>query len=620
MAAFPRLTSNPVLELAPDGAVLHANDAAVRMAESLGCASAAGLLPGDVAEIAAGLRAGLSGGDMAVEREVGGRTLRLLFFPIEETGTLHCYVGDVTGRRHAEEAMRESEEQFRTLVGNIPGAVFRCLCDEDYTMVYLSPAFERVTGYEPVEFLGNAIRSYASIIHPDDLAVVADAVRQGAESGPAYAVEYRIVDAGGGVRWVLEHGCVTHGPDGSPVSIDGAIFDVTDAKRAEQGLRRTTALVLTLLESLHSGILVQESDGRVALANQVLCRDFALGPDRDVLIGLDGAGVTALIAALVADGERFAGRVGEILDEHEAIEAEELELVDGRVFERDYVPVVVGDDERDGHLWQYRDVTTRKQVERGLEAQNEALKELDRMKDEFVATVTHELRTPLTSIVGYLHLLRSEPERLDDEQRRYLDIVERNAERLLRLVGDLLFLARMDAGRLTLELGDTDVAQVAADSVQASRPTDGKRVAIALDAGPVPTIRGDQARLGQLLDNLVSNAVKFTLEGGHVRVALRAAADRVVVTVSDSGIGIPEDEHARLFERFYRASTATSRRIQGTGLGLTITRAIVEGHGGLIRFTSREGAGTTFTVELPIAGPEAPLTAPLQPAGHAKAA
>ena len=166
---------------------------------------------------------------------------------------------------------------------------------------------------------------------------------------------------------------------------------------------------------------------------------------------------------------------------------------------------------------------------RTLSDQNRRLLELDRLKDEFLSLVSHELRTPLTSIRGYLDLvLDEEAGELNPEQRRFLKAVERNSGRLLRLVGDLLFVAQADAGRLTLERAKVDVAALAADCVEAARPVaDQRSIELHLDAVPVPALVGDRGRLAQVLDNLVSNALKFTPEGGSVEVRTSTTDDNV---------------------------------------------------------------------------------------------
>ncbi len=255
-----------------------------------------------------------------------------------------------------------------------------------------------------------------------------------------------------------------------------------------------------------------------------------------------------------------------------------------------------------------RDITAQIRAEQGLArqagelgAQNERLRELDRLKDEFVALVSHELRTPLTSIIGYIQLLRDErASGLDTDH--FVEVIERNAERLLRLVGDLLFLSQMQSGRLALELGDTDLAGLAAEAVEEARPEAvRKHVDLTLSATPVPRITVDPTRIAQLLGNLVSNAVKFTPEGGKVEVTLAADGGEAVLSVADTGIGIQAADRERIFERFFRTEAATQRVIPGTGLGLTISRAIVDAHQGTITVRSDGEHGSTFTVRLPLA-------------------
>jgi signal transduction histidine kinase len=229
-----------------------------------------------------------------------------------------------------------------------------------------------------------------------------------------------------------------------------------------------------------------------------------------------------------------------------------------------------------------------------------ALRESERVKDEFVATVSHELRTPLTSIVGYAEVLL-DSDALPDQERAFLEVIDRNAHRLQRLVGDLLFFARVESGQLELDLELIDLRKLCERALEAARPaSEAKGLRLELEAPAPVEVEGDCARLEQLVDNLLSNAVKFTPEGGRVCVQLAQADAEAALTVEDSGIGIPAGEIDQLFQRFFRASSATAREIPGTGLGLAIAKAIVEAHGGTISATSSP-AGTTFRVRVPAA-------------------
>jgi len=247
------------------------------------------------------------------------------------------------------------------------------------------------------------------------------------------------------------------------------------------------------------------------------------------------------------------------------------------------------------------DVTARREAELELEQQNEQLRELDRLKDEFVALVSHELRTPLTSIRGYLELM-SEDANLTGEQTHFLETIDRNAQRLQRVVGDLLFCAQVEAGKLSLEQGLVDLNQVVAEAIDTGRPAAAqKQIELVAAVQDAPEIPGDRARLAQVLDNFVSNAIKFTPSNGKVIVSTKLvpAARAIELAISDTGMGIPAADLPRLFQRFFRTERATAAAIPGTGLGLAIARAIVDGHGGRIDVESVEGAGTTFRVRLP---------------------
>ena len=242
----------------------------------------------------------------------------------------------------------------------------------------------------------------------------------------------------------------------------------------------------------------------------------------------------------------------------------------------------------------------------------------EKLKDQFVSLISHELRTPLSSILGYLELvLDDDDQTLSADQRKYLTTVERNAHRLLRLVGDLLFTAQVEAGRFTLQPEDVDLAAVvraAEETIRVTADAAGVEVHVQAPAEGL-VVPGDAVRLGQACDNLVSNAVKFTPSGGRVTLALRRAwqtPDGEVtdgerpgalpvaqLSVRDTGVGIPRGEQGKLFTRFFRASTAQRNAVPGVGLGLAITKAITTAHGGALDVVSVEGEGTTFTLTLP---------------------
>jgi signal transduction histidine kinase len=228
-------------------------------------------------------------------------------------------------------------------------------------------------------------------------------------------------------------------------------------------------------------------------------------------------------------------------------------------------------------------------------------RESERLKDEVLSLVSHELRTPLTSVVGYLELVLDGAEELPPKTQGFLEIVERNAQRLLRLVGDLLFVAQAEAGRMQLAHTEVDLGAIASDAVEAVRPEATRAgTAVELIAEPVRTFTGDRDRCAQVLDNLIANALKFGGEHGRIRVMVGERGEEAILEVSDEGPGIPQAEQERIFERFARAANATEGAVPGAGLGLTVVRTIVDAHGGSVAVRSAPGEGTTMRVALPL--------------------
>lgn len=236
------------------------------------------------------------------------------------------------------------------------------------------------------------------------------------------------------------------------------------------------------------------------------------------------------------------------------------------------------------------------------------LESLDQARADFISSVSHELRTPLTSVTGYAEmLLDGDAGALSAEQEKMVKTIDRNARRLLDLVEDILTVARMDVGVHKLSTAPVDVRSLIDSAVEAVRPSLvsqslGLRVESAADVG---TVVGDRSQLERVLLNLLSNAVKFTPKEGRITVTAELKGDLVELRVADTGMGIPIAEQSRMFQRFFRSSTSRDEVIPGTGLGLSIVKSIVESHGGTIDFESTPGRGTTFRIELPVAGPPA---------------
>ncbi len=249
-------------------------------------------------------------------------------------------------------------------------------------------------------------------------------------------------------------------------------------------------------------------------------------------------------------------------------------------------------------IWQFELQRKAGRIDRDNAARSE---ELSSLREEFVAAVSHELRTPLTSIIGYLDLVvDGETENLTAEQQSYLGVVQRNADRLHKLVGDLLLVAEAEGGALALDINDVDLDALATRCVESARPAaDAEQIGLTVEFGATRLIRGDAVRLEQMMDNLVSNALKFTPAGGRVAVRTATEDGHALFEVSDDGPGISAADQAQLFDRFFRTRDAIDQAIRGTGLGLAITKAIVDAHHGSITVESAVGRYSIFRVRLP---------------------
>jgi signal transduction histidine kinase len=247
------------------------------------------------------------------------------------------------------------------------------------------------------------------------------------------------------------------------------------------------------------------------------------------------------------------------------------------------------------------DVTDSARVERVLKERNEALEAADRLKSDFIQHVSYELRSPLQTIIGFSELLSDAAgSGLNPRQREYMDHIDSSSRSLLALINDILDLATVDAGIMSLDIGETDIAAVVASAVEGLRDRlSEQRIELTIDIPKdIGTFHVDEQRMRQILFNLVSNAVRFSNAGGHIRIAATQQENWIVFTIADDGVGIPDDVMPAIFRPF--ETRATQGRRGGAGLGLSIVKSLVELHGGGVDIRSEEGKGTTVTVRIPV--------------------
>ncbi len=502
------------------------------------------------------------------------------------------------------------EHRYRTLVEELPAALYISSLDKTSNALYVSPAIVELLGYELEEWARKP-ELFDEILHPLDRDDVLEAIDAAKHAGTPYEAEYRLFRNDGSIVWVRDRAVTVRDARGRPLHWQGFLVDVTARKHAEVRYR-TLAEQLPLITYVDTPYANDEASSYVSpQVEDILGYSLAEWQD-DAHFFVDH--LHPEDRDRVHEAQSAARESGDPLEVEYRFIAK-----DGRiVWLHDSYTIVRDETGRPWYTQGYAlDITARKQAEADRETlliqaqmQNERLRELDRMKDEFVALVSHELRTPLTSIRGYLELLLEDAGGFEQTHTDWLSVIDRNSERLLCLVEDLLLKAQVNAGKVTLTVKEIDVAAIVEHSVDTGAPVATARgIALVSVTDTVPPVAADPVRLGQVIDNLISNALKFTPAGGRVEVRASERAGWARIEVADTGMGISPVEQERLFERFYRTAQAQTDAVPGVGLGLSIAKAIVEAHGGTLSCESVEGAGTTFAIELPLAARPTALTA-----------
>jgi PAS domain S-box-containing protein len=487
-------------------------------------------------------------------------------------------------QREFERKLAKENARFRALTEHSSDAV--TLIGSDGTVLYSSPSSRRILGYEADEFLG---RNGFEAVHPDDLTRVADHLGELVGTPRAMVtVELRVRHKDGSWRW-LE--CVATNLLAEPAvaAVVVNFRDITERHQATEALRESEQRFVRFMQHLPGLAWIKDAQGRYVYANDAAEKVF--GKVRQTLHGkTDDELFTADIAAQFRENDLLALASGTGVRVIETLEHEDRTLHHSIVSK---FPIP-GPGEAISVGGIAIDITDRMQME-------EALRNADRRKDEFLATLAHELRNPLAPIRNGLALLR----RAGDNQQMVEQVqgmMERQLALMVRLVDDLLDVSRITQGKLHLRLERVELAQVVQSAIEASRPLiDASDQELTIRLPPEPVyLDADATRLAQVFGNLLNNAAKYTDRGGHIRLAAESRSSEVVVSVKDTGIGIEAEHLPRLFEMFSQVDPALERAHGGLGIGLTLAKSLVEMHRGCIEARSEgPGRGSEFIVHLP---------------------
>jgi PAS domain S-box-containing protein len=493
---------------------------------------------------------------------------------------------DVTGRKQAELAQQASEERLRFALD--AGRIGAWEWNVRSGRVSWSEGLERLHGLEPGVFDGT-YEAFMALVHPDERERLVAAIQCTLETGAPYSLEFRALKGDGSLQWIATQAQLFRDAEGQPDRLVGVSRDITVEKLADLARQESEEKFRTIVEAANEGIWLLNAAARVTFVNPRMADMLGFTPEemlgrhkQDFVFEEDRPAVEALV-------ERRRAGISEQVDLR-------FRHRDGREVWALMVarPLFGASGEFRGILDLLTDITERKQAE-------EALREENRRKTEFLAMLAHELRNPLAPIINAVEILRVR-DAADPIARKQRDVIARNARHLARLVDDLLEVSRINEGKIALRRVRVELAEVVEQAVTSARVLiEERRHRLAVSVPPEPLVlEADPTRLVQVLVNLLNNAAKYTPEGGEISLSASREDGEAVVRVRDNGVGMNPDLQERVFDLFVQGERNLARTEGGLGVGLTLSRRLVELHGGTISARSDgPGRGSEFTVRLP---------------------
>jgi PAS domain S-box-containing protein len=512
------------------------------------------------------------------------------YFAIEE---------DITKEKETQQKLKEFESRFRLALEKIGDNVWEYDFHTDKT-VFSNPK-NNFLGYLTDESTGDGM-NWRNNIHKDDLHLLIENDRKFRNGETDFHIlEYRIILKDGGIRWVLDRGVVIEkDKDGKPLKMIGTHADVTDKKNAEVALRRKEEKYRNIIANINLGLLEVDNDEKIQYANQSFCN--MCGYELDELLGKKASAMFVRNESMELINNKNELRKKSISDVYEvSVSNKKGEhrwwLISGAPNYNDVGELI-------GSIGIHLDITDHKKLELDLiEAKNNA-EASARAKETFLANMSHEIRTPMNAIIGMSNQLAKS--NLGKEQQFYLHTIQSASDNLLFIINDILDLSKIEAGKLALEHIGFKPQKIIGDVMQVMMyKAQEKGISFTnsfCDSKLWPVFIGDPYRLNQILLNLISNAIKFTDKGGVDMICKviedKASSQIVKVTVSDTGIGMDESFVNQIFDKFSQEYKSGSRKFGGTGLGMSISKDLIELMGGKIKVNSKKGEGTSISITL----------------------
>ena len=508
---------------------------------------------------------------------------------------------DISKRRQSEETLKKSEEALShaQAIAHLGHWEWDIVAD----VINGSDEFYRIFGTNQNNF--SSLGHFREILNPDDRDRVVKAVEAAQKEKKPYDIEYQIVCSDGKEKYIHAQGEVTFNAAGQPVRMMGTVLDITERKRAEEELRISEEKFRSITTSAMSAIIMMDANGEITFWNEAAQKIFgwhaeeALGKDLHALLVSEQIQEDSRKTLPLFKKTGQGKLIGKIV-EHTAIHKNgekipvELSLSAVNIKGQWHAIGIVND------------ISLRKQAEETLKKAKELAEMANKAKSDFLSSMSHELRTPLTAIIGFAEVLKDQYfGKLNEKQADYVKDIFESGKHLLSLINDILDLSKVEAGKMELELSEINIRHLLEYSLIMIKEKALKH-RIKLDI-QIPEelsgleIQADERQLKQVMFNLLSNAVKFTPDGGAIEVEAKQVAQELIISVSDTGIGIAPEEQEKIFDEFYQVIGGKRDKTPGTGLGLTIAMRFVKMHGGRLWVESKEkNKGSRFCFTLPL--------------------
>lgn len=500
---------------------------------------------------------------------------------------------NVTEKLRIERTLHASEKTLSNLIDNLPGTIYRCAYDKDFTLIYISEACKRITGYTSEEFKSNSI-TFFDLIIPEYQQMINDEWEKVISEKTVFEKEYEIKTASGDIKWIWERGRCHFGPDNEILYLEGYIEDIDTRKQDEKDLNK----LLRAIEQNPASIVITNAKGTIEYVNPQFTRmtgyqaEEAIGQNPRILkSGMMSPDFYQNLWSTISSGKMWTG---ELINKTKS----------GKLYwaTKSISPIF----NKMGKITNYvaigEDISEKKKIESELILAKEKAEESDRLKSAFLANISHEIRTPMNGILGFAELLK-EPNLSTETQQEFLEMIELSGQRMLNIISDLIDISKIEAGETSLRIKHTNVNKMLSE-MHLFFIHESTQKNIQFDyhcefPDREIIIETDSTKLNQILTNLIKNALKFT-EKGNIKFGYSIDNEMIEFYVSDTGPGVSDDQRELIFERFRQSTLNQSRKYEGAGLGLAISKAYVELLGGSIWLESEIDKGSTFYFRLPL--------------------